>query len=72
LACYRALAGDGPGALEDLRRTVDLGFADTLITTDSDLASLRGDRRLEALVAEVEDRLRARRALSDSVFPWQG
>lgn len=72
LACYRALAGDGAGALDDLRRSLDLGFADALITTDPDLASLRGDSRLEALVTEVEDRLRARRALSDSAFPWQG
>jgi len=72
LACYRSISGDVAGALADLRGSSELGFADALITTDPDLASLRGDSRFEAVVAEVEDRLRTRREISDSVFPWQG
>jgi tetratricopeptide (TPR) repeat protein/TolB-like protein len=71
LACYRALAGDHAAAIGDLRRSLELGFADALITTDSDLESLRGDAEFEAIVEAVEERIRSRQELSTSVFPWQ-
>jgi Flp pilus assembly protein TadD/TolB-like protein len=71
LACYRALAGDRAAAIRDLRRSLELGFADALITTDSDLESLRGDPEFEAVVDAVEERIRSRQELSTSVFPWQ-
>lgn len=71
LACYRALAGDRAEAISDLRRSFELGFADALISTDSDLESLRGDAEFEAIKEAVEDRIRSRQELSTSVFPWQ-
>ncbi len=55
-----------------LRRASDLGFADALIMTDPDLASLRTDPEFKTIAEEIEDRIRIRRQLSDSVFPWQG
>jgi hypothetical protein len=54
-----------------LRRSVELGYTDTLITTDSDLDSLREDARFRVIASEVEERLRTRRELSGSMFPWQ-
>lgn len=71
LACYRALAGNHPGAITDLRRALELGYADVLINTDPDLESLRGDAEFESILSEAADRLRTRRQLSSSVFPWQ-
>jgi tetratricopeptide (TPR) repeat protein len=71
LACYQALAGERSAALDGLGRALALGFADALITTDSDLDSLRGDAAFEKLVGDVEDRLRSRREQSGSIFPWQ-
>jgi tetratricopeptide (TPR) repeat protein len=71
LACYRARAGQSGAAVDDLARALDLGFADSLITTDPDLDSLRGDAGFERLVRTVEDRLRSRREQSGSIFPWQ-
>jgi tetratricopeptide (TPR) repeat protein len=71
LACYRALAGDRAAAIGDLRRSLELGYADALITTDPDLASLRGDAEFEPIVEAVEERIRSRQQLSTSVFPWQ-
>jgi len=71
LACYRAIAGEREAALDGLGRALDLGFADALITTDSDLDSLRGDAAFEKLVDGVQERLRSRREQSGSIFPWQ-
>lgn len=71
LACYRALAGDRTAAIDGLRRALELGFADALITMDPDLATLRGDPEFEAIVEAVGERIRSRQELSTSVFPWQ-
>jgi Flp pilus assembly protein TadD len=71
LACYHALAGEPRQALDALRHSVDLGFADLLISTDSDLEGLRGEPGFAELEAAVEERLNLRRELSKSVFPWQ-
>jgi tetratricopeptide (TPR) repeat protein len=71
LACYRAISGDRALAMKDLRRSLDLGFADALISTDSDFDSIRTDPGFEAIVEEVDDRLRSRRETSVTVFPWQ-
>jgi Tfp pilus assembly protein PilF len=71
LACYWSLAGETTLAIGALRRSLELGFADVLITTDPDLDVLRGDPEFEAIVVEVGERLRSRRELSLSVFPWQ-
>jgi tetratricopeptide (TPR) repeat protein len=71
LACYRAISGDGAMAVQDLRGALDLGFADALISTDTDFDSIRGDPRFEAIAEEVDDRLRSRRETSVTVFPWQ-
>jgi len=71
LACYQALAGNPTKALRDLDQALELGFADALIATDPDLDSLRGEPALEAVVADVEERLSTRQELSKSVFPWQ-
>jgi tetratricopeptide (TPR) repeat protein len=71
LACYHALAGMPARAIDDLRRSIELGFADALINTDLDLESLRGRPEFEELVDAVAERIRLRRELSTSVFPWQ-
>jgi tetratricopeptide (TPR) repeat protein len=71
LACYRALAGERAAAIDTLGRAFELGYADSLITTDPDLESLRGDPEFEKIVTEVEERLRSRQEQSGSVFPWQ-
>ena len=71
LACYRALSGDGAGALADLQRALDLGFADTLIADDPDLRSLRDGAEFQRIAASVEERLTSRRQQSSSIFPWQ-
>jgi tetratricopeptide (TPR) repeat protein len=71
LACFSALAGERALAIERLRRSLDLGFADLLINTDPDLDSLRGDPEFQAIVTAVEERLSSRQQLSMSAFPWQ-
>jgi len=71
LACYQARAGEKEAALENLQRTVELGYADTLITSDPDLDSLRDEPAFAEIQAAVENRLRTRRLLSSTVFPWQ-
>jgi serine/threonine protein kinase len=54
LACVAALAGRSGDAFADLRRAVDHGFSDgDHMKSDDDLKSLRGDARLEALVAQA-------------------
>jgi len=63
LACYRALAF--------LRRSLELGFSDTLLFNDPDLEPLRGTEAFRKIQEEVENRLRSRREISVSVFPWQ-
>jgi tetratricopeptide (TPR) repeat protein len=71
LACYQTMAGREREALDSLRKSVELGFADTLITTDPDLDPLRGDPAFEKIMADVEERLSSRKRLSTTVFPWQ-
>jgi tetratricopeptide (TPR) repeat protein len=71
LGCYRALAGQTRGAVVDLRKALDLGYADALITTDTDLQALRGDPDFEALVAEVAQRLKSLQQSVAAAFPWQ-
>ena len=71
LACYRALSGRETESLDELRRAVELGFTDVLITSDPDLDSLRSNPAFEEIVTEVRERLSVRRRLSGSVFPWQ-
>jgi len=72
LACLWALRGERDAALAALREAYDLGFTDVLITTDSDLDSLRTDPRFKAEVEKVLGRIRARREMATTVFPWQG
>jgi tetratricopeptide (TPR) repeat protein len=57
LACVSALMGHREEALGYLRECVRRGFAQQVIFTDSDLASLRGDAEFEALLGEVRRRL---------------
>lgn len=71
LACYEALAGERDTALASLRRALDVGFADHLISTDSDLDSLRGAPEFEQIVVEATSRFAKRRELALSGFPWQ-
>jgi Flp pilus assembly protein TadD/TolB-like protein len=71
LACYQALAGEKAAAIDSLRRSIELGYADNLITTDPDLDSLRDDAEFVSIEAAVDERLRSRQSLSTSVFPWQ-
>ena len=71
LACYQALAGQKTAAIESLRRSIELGFADALIATDSDLDSLRALAAFQSIESAAEERLRSRQRLSTSVFPWQ-
>jgi tetratricopeptide (TPR) repeat protein len=71
LACLRALRGEHDAALAALRDAFELGFADVLITSDPDLDSLRGDRRFEVEVEKVLGRIRSRRSIATTVFPWQ-
>jgi acetyl esterase/lipase len=54
IACGYALTGNKDKALDWLGRAVDAGFQDRqLMTTDSDLESLRGDPRFDALVKRL-------------------
>ncbi len=54
IACGYALTGNKDKALDWLGRAVDAGFRDRqLMTTDSDLESLRGDPRFDALVKRI-------------------
>jgi Flp pilus assembly protein TadD len=53
LACSLALVGDTQAALDRLKLALEMGFRDVaFIRKDSDFASLRGDPRFEALLAE--------------------
>ena len=57
LACLFAMTGARQEALDQLRQTVEHGWADELILDDQDLQSLRGDPEFEAIVAEVKKRI---------------
>lgn len=54
LACYWALAGDTPQALYWLGRAADLGYSNARVRADSDLQSLHGNPKFEAIVAVIE------------------
>ena len=55
IACGYALTGSKDKALDWLGRAVDAGFRDRqLMTTDTDLESLRGDPRFEGLVKRLQ------------------
>jgi tetratricopeptide (TPR) repeat protein len=71
LACHWALAGHRDRAVAALHRSLELGFADALIKTDPDLERLRHDEEFESIVTSVGERLKSRRELTRSVFPWQ-
>ena len=71
LACFWGLAGERERALSSLTRSIELGFADALIRTDPDLDSIRSDAAFGRIVEEVESRIRHRRELSATAFPWQ-
>jgi serine/threonine protein kinase/tetratricopeptide (TPR) repeat protein len=58
MACCSARAGDRDAALDFLRRALDRGYAKDGMLSDSDLDALRGMPEFEAIVAEVETRLR--------------
>ncbi len=55
LACCLALSGDAERALEELGKSIDMGFsyADHMVE-DPDLASLRADARFSSLVARAQ------------------
>lgn len=51
VACFYALQGDSERSIDLLEKAVELGWGDRAwIETDSDLASLKGDPRFEALL----------------------
>ncbi len=58
LARYWALAGDPSSTLRFLRDAVELGFANSRITYDTEFGTLRGNPEFEAIVAEVEQCLK--------------
>jgi non-specific serine/threonine protein kinase/serine/threonine-protein kinase len=55
-ACFHALAGDRDEAIRSLRDALDLGYLDSTLIEDPDLASLHGDPEFEALLAELHER----------------
>jgi tetratricopeptide (TPR) repeat protein len=71
LACYRALAKEPQLAIAALVHSLELGFSDALVMTDSDLDNIRSVPGFDELVAEVESRLKSKQEISVSVFPWQ-
>ncbi|MDH3785476.1 MAG: hypothetical protein OEV00_09145 [Acidobacteriota bacterium] len=71
LACYHARAGEAAAALSKLRRAVELGYADALVTTDPDLDSLRSLQEFQDVAMAIEERITSRRRQSSSIFPWQ-
>lgn len=58
LACFLALAGDKPGALQELQLAVDAGLAERSMADDPDLNSLRETPEFRSLLAVVQSRLR--------------
>ena len=71
LACFWALAGEREPAVDSLRRALALGFADMLVSTDTDLDSLRDDPEFQKIITAIEDKLRAKKQVSESLFPFQ-
>ena len=71
LACYRSRSGDLEGAVRELRRALELGYADKLVTTDPDLDALRELQEFKEVSAAIEERITTRREQSSSIFPWQ-
>jgi len=71
LACFWALAGEREPALSSLERAIELGFADAMIRDDPDLDSIRTEAAFASIVEQVETRIRHRRELSATAFPWQ-
>jgi predicted esterase len=62
LACYLALGGDADHALEELGRSIDLGFCDVdHLLKDDDLASLHADARFQKEVDHARARLAVER-----------
>lgn len=57
LACYAALAGRVPAALDHLRAALDDGFADRLMLEDPDLEAAREHPEFEALALRLQRRL---------------
>ena len=56
LGCSYALTGEKEQALHALVRSVDLGYKDLhWMCRDTDLASLRGDERFEALLLRLKN-----------------
>ena len=59
-ACAYALKGDKDKALEWLEKAMGFGFARPEVAeVDSDLASLRGDPRFQALLAKMKQQASA-------------
>jgi non-specific serine/threonine protein kinase/serine/threonine-protein kinase len=57
LACVAALEGSSKDAIGFLQESVDRGFAQPIIFSDSDLASLSGDPEFEAILNQMRRRL---------------
>jgi len=71
LACYWALAGEREPAVDSLRRALALGFADMMVSNDTDLDSLRDDPEFQKVITAIEDRLRTKKQVSESLFPFE-
>ena len=57
MACLYALTGQKKKALQDLEKSVDLGYKDyNNMVNDNDLVSLRKDKKYQTLLAAVKDR----------------
>jgi hypothetical protein len=71
LACFWSLAGERKPAVDSLRRALALGYADMLVSTDPDLDALRDDPEFQKVITAIEDRLRTKKQVSESLFPFQ-
>jgi dienelactone hydrolase len=69
LACFQTQLGQTEDAFANLKKAVDLGYADAeQIKTDSDLESLRKDPRFDLLVATAADNFK--KADPNAAFPY--
>jgi len=59
LACINAIEGNRSKALANLKLALDTGWSWRGVETDTDLDSLRGDPEFEAMMAEIQRRLKA-------------